>query len=63
MIGKVKWFDSVKGFGFLVGDGNEEFFVHCTHVSEGLELEPELEVEFDVVSTDKGVQAQNVRGV
>ena len=32
MQGKVKWFNQDKGFGFIVGSDNQEYFVHYTQI-------------------------------
>lgn len=62
--GKVKWFDSKKGFGFICGprDG-QDIFVHYTSIQgEGFRsLKDGESVEFDLVESDKGLQAHNVR--
>lgn len=63
--GKVKWFDSEKGFGFIEPeDGGKDVFVHRNNIenlgyNEGLR-EGE-EVEFEVEETPKGLSAQNVQ--
>ena len=63
--GKVKWFSSEKGYGFITPqDGSEEVFVHRSNVS-GLEWEEGLRegemVEYDTEKTPKGVSAVNVQ--
>ncbi len=59
--GQVKWFDTKKGFGFIEQDGND-IFVHFSAIEEEgfKDLEEGEEVEFSVVETDKGLQAENV---
>lgn len=61
--GKVKWFNTKKGYGFLImEDGTEEFFVHYSGLNkEGFKTVDDGEtVVFDVVDTPKGRQAINV---
>ena len=65
MTGKVKWFNNQRGFGFISGDDGKEVFVHYSGiVGEGFKELAEAEpVEYDVIETEKGVQAVNVKGV
>jgi cold shock protein len=61
--GRVKWFDSQKGYGFVFLDGNtESIFVHQKSIKvDGYRtLEKDAEVEFEIESTRKGLQAINV---
>ena len=61
--GKVKWFNSEKGFGFISNDeDNKDIFVHFSAiVADGFKtLEEGQVVEFDITDTDRGPQAQNV---
>ena len=62
MIGKVKWFDSKKGYGFILSEEGKEVFVHYTGIiSEGFKALTEGQnVEFEIGNNDKGVQAINV---
>jgi CspA family cold shock protein len=65
MKGTVKWFNANKGYGFIVTDDNREFFVHWKSIvtSSPMDLkvlEPNEPVEFDLIETDKGVQAINI---
>lgn len=63
--GKVKWFNDVKGFGFISrydDKAADDVFVHFTGISGvGFKTLAEGdEVIFDIVSGKKGFQAENV---
>ena len=62
MIGKVKWFNSDKGFGFIEREDGDDVFVHFSAIqSAGFKtLEEGQQVEFEVVEGQKGPQAENV---
>ncbi|WP_432665067.1 cold shock domain-containing protein [Wukongibacter baidiensis] len=62
MKGKVKWFNSEKGYGFITGEDGNDVFVHYSAIEgNGFKtLEEEQEVEFNVTEGDKGPQATNV---
>lgn len=65
--GKVKWFDSEKGFGFIEPDeGGKDIFVHRNNV-DGLGFQQGLEdgeaVEFSVEETPKGLSAVEVESL
>lgn len=66
MRGKVKWFNNVKGYGFIgPDDGTSDVFVHYSAITqEGYKsLQEGDEVEFEVVEGKKGPQAENVSRV
>lgn len=62
MIGKVKWFDSKKGYGFILNEEGREIFVYYTGiVADGFKALAEGQnVEFEIEKNDKGEQAVNV---
>lgn len=65
MQGKVKWFNSDKGFGFIAREGGDDVFVHFSAIRmEGYKTLAEGQlVEFDIVQGDRGPQAANVTKV
>jgi CspA family cold shock protein len=63
--GKVKWFDNKLGFGFIAGESGQDIFVHHSSiVGKGYRTLLQGErVSFEVVTSDKGLKAQNVQRV
>jgi CspA family cold shock protein len=65
IVGKVKWFNNAKGYGFIEREGGNDVFVHFSAIQgAGFRSLPEgAAVEFDVVKGPKGLQAANVVAV
>lgn len=62
MEGTVKWYDAVKGFGFVESADNKDYFVHRTGIMDNfLELETDQKVEFEIKESDRGPVAFNVK--
>lgn len=64
--GKVKWFHDSKGYGFIEQpDGEDDVYVHFSAIqTDGFRTLAEgQEVEFELVTSDEGLQAANVHGV
>lgn len=61
-IGKIKWFNEQKGYGFIQQENGPDVFVHFTAIQgEGFKTLTEgQKVEFEVVEGEKGPQAANV---
>ena len=60
MKGTVKFFNKMKGFGFIAGEDGKEYFVHQTALGEGVTLNDNDTVTFDVEEGDRGPKAVNV---
>lgn len=60
-IGKVKFFNEGKRFGFIIDNSDKkEYFVHTSNVNTNDGLHENDEVEFEVEEGKKGLQAVNV---
>ena len=62
MKSRVKWFNNERGFGFLEYNDTEDIFVHYSAINmKGYKTLVEGEsVEFELIRTNKGLQAKNV---
>ena len=65
-IGKVKWFNNAKGYGFVLPDnGGEDLFIHYSAIQmDGYKtLKAGQEIQFEVVEGPKGLHAVNIQDV
>jgi len=60
MNGTVKFFNNLKGFGFITAEDGKDYFVHQTGLKEGVTLRDNDSVTFDIAQGDKGPKAVNV---
>ncbi len=62
--GKVKWFDTTKGFGFIQTEQGNDVFVHYSGLpvinGKIQNLESDQKVEFEITEGKRGPQATNV---
>ncbi len=65
MLGKVKWFNKEKGYGFIEREDGDDVFVHYSAIQEDgfKSLSEGQEVEFEIVEGSRGPQAANVTKV
>jgi CspA family cold shock protein len=60
--GKVKWYDTEKGFGFVTQDGGEDVYVRASALPPGVEgLKTGQRIEFGMAEGRRGPQALSVR--
>jgi len=60
--GRVKWYDSGKGFGFVTQDGGEDVYVRASALPPGVQgLKAGQRIEFGVADGRRGPQALSVR--
>lgn len=61
MTGKVKFYNEKKGFGFITGTDDVDYFVHVTQLPKDQDVpKPGEEVSFDIKDTPKGQQAVDI---
>jgi len=60
MKGTVKFFNEMKGFGFISAEDGKEYFVHTTGLKDGVTINDNDSVTFEVVDGDRGAKAINV---
>ncbi len=63
MKGTVKFFNDMKGFGFIAAEDGTEYFVHQSGLQDGVRLNDNDAVEFETEEGDRGPKAVNVRKV
>jgi len=63
MKGKVKFFNRMKGFGFIKSEDGKEYFVHESGLAESESIDENDEVEFEVEQGDRGPKAVKVKKV
>lgn len=60
--GTVKWFNTDKGYGFIVDDNSKrDVFVHFKNINGGKSLLENSRVSYDMVDGKKGKEAANVK--
>lgn len=64
-LGKIKWFNNEKGYGFIEGNDEEDIFVHYSAIKQDgyKSLSEGQIVEYQLLETKKGLQAINVKEV
>ena len=62
-VGKVKFYDGSKGYGFVKADDGRDFFYHITDWDGPPDTlpSPDLRVRFSVVTGKKGLKASHVQ--
>ena len=61
MKGTIKWYNSVKGYGFIKGEDEKDVFIHRSDIPEGVSLNEDDSVEYETEKTERGIKAINVK--
>jgi len=61
MNGTVKFFNVKKGFGFIKGEDDKDYFVHFSEIDGGAKLQEGDQVTFESVEGDRGLKASKVK--
>tara|TARA_Y100000590_G_scaffold462445_1_gene626555 strand:- start:599 stop:793 length:195 start_codon:yes stop_codon:yes gene_type:complete len=60
ILGVVKKWNNMKGWGFIVDENGDDYFVHISNVRSGHDLKLNSRVKFDISEGDRGPEAENV---
>ncbi|MEK6793123.1 MAG: cold shock domain-containing protein [Nanoarchaeota archaeon] len=60
MKGKIKFYNEIKGFGFVTGEDGKDYFVHSTSLVGTTSLAKDDAVTFEIEQGDKGPKAVKV---
>ncbi|MGC8538854.1 MAG: cold-shock protein [Candidatus Micrarchaeia archaeon] len=63
MKGKVKMFNSARGFGFITGEDGKDVYVHSSEIQGGATLAQGDNVEYEVEASERGPRAKKVRKI
>ena len=61
MKGTVKWYNDMKGFGFITGEDGKETFVHRTSIPADINLQEGDQVEYQIEDSERGTRATNLK--
>ena len=61
MKGKIKWYNSRRGYGFIECEDKKDIFVHRDSIPDGTVLNEGDQVEYETEDSDKGPKATNVK--
>ena len=61
MKGTVKWYNAMKGYGFIKGEDEKDIIVHRSAIPEGTTLYEGDKVEYEIGDTERGQQAKNIK--
>jgi cold shock protein len=60
MKGTIKWYNPIRGFGFIQGEDGKDVFVHSTALPTETDINPDDSVEYTIEESERGLRAINV---
>jgi len=61
MKGTIKWYNGMKGFGFISGEDGKDVFVHRSAIPVGVDLYEGDHVEYEVEDSERGPKAIEIK--
>jgi len=61
MKGTVKWYNPIKGYGFITGEDGQDVFVHSSALPDGSYISKSDSVEYTIEESERGLKATNVK--
>ena len=61
MKGTIKWYNTRKGYGFILGEDGKEIFVHRSSIPPEMQLNEGDKVEYETEDSDRGAKAINIK--
>ncbi len=61
LVGTIKEWNQLKGWGFIEDDDGYDYFVNISNVKKGFNFKAGIKVKFDVFHGQRGDEAENVR--
>jgi cold shock protein len=61
MKGTVKFYNDMKGFGFITGEDGKDTFVHRTSIPTEMNLREGDQVEYQIEDSERGTRATNLK--
>jgi len=60
ILGTIKMWKEVEGWGFIEGEDGEDYFINIANVRQGQTIRINSRVKFDVSQGQRGPEAENV---
>lgn len=61
MEGKIKWYRKEKGYGFITGTDDKDYFVHYSDLPEDMDNIDGRDVSFELKEGRRGPQAAEIK--